>query len=96
MRDFEKIKVKVAPVFREYGVDEAAIFGSVARGEASDKSDVDFCVKSGLRGMKFVGLVEALREALGGREVDVLDVTHIEAGSEVAREIEEHGVLIYG
>ena len=95
MKDFDYFRVKLGPVFQEYGVKKALLFGSFAKGEETAKSDVDLCVDSGLRGMRFVGLIEAVRKALGGRAVDVLDVSHLEDGSRVAKEISQTGVVIY-
>ena len=33
---------RIAALCREYGVIELDVFGSVARGEATDRSDIDF------------------------------------------------------
>ena len=48
----EKIKQTLAPVFREYGVRSAVLFGSYAKGMAGQNSDVDILVDSGLRGLR--------------------------------------------
>jgi predicted nucleotidyltransferase len=40
-----KLKSKVEPVMRRRGVVRAGVFGSVARGEDSPESDVDFLVE---------------------------------------------------
>ena len=53
-------------------------------------------VDSNLRGLRFFGLIEDIREALGEKEVDVFDVTHINEGSMVQKEINSTGVKIYG
>ena len=95
MKDFEYFRERLEPVFREHDVKKATLFGSFAKGEATEKSDVDLCVDSGLRGMKFVGLIEDTRRALEGRKVDMLDVSHFEEGSRVAEEISRTGVVIY-
>lgn len=95
MEKVNDFKVKLEPVFRDYGVKRALLFGSSARGEATQSSDVDLCVDSGLRGMKFVGLMEAVREKLGDRPIDVIDVTHIDKDSRVENEIERTGIVIY-
>ena len=71
------------------------MFGSYGKGKATIKSDVDPMVDSGLKGLRFVGLIEAVRRALGGTEIDMFDVTHIEKGSVIDREIERTGVKIY-
>ena len=42
-----------------------------------------------------MGLVEELREALSGKDMDVFDITHIEPTSRIAEEIKRTGVEIY-
>lgn len=95
MKDFDSIQTKLQPVFQKYHIQKALLFGSYAKGTARETSDVDLCVDSKLRGLKFVGFTEEVRAALQ-KEVDVFDVSHIEAGSQVAQEIKDTGVLIYG
>ncbi len=94
MLSINEIQKQLAPVFAAYGVDSAVLFGSFAKGTARETSDVDLLVDSGLRGLRFVGLIEAVHETLS-LPVDLLDVTHIEAGSPIAREIAATGVKIY-
>jgi predicted nucleotidyltransferase len=55
----------------KYGVESLALYGSVARGEASESSDVDLLVKlSRPLGLEFVELAEHLERVLG-RRVDL-------------------------
>ena len=89
-----ELQSRLEPVFAGYGVSRAVLFGSVAKGTDSEGSDLDLLVDSGLRGLRFVGFMEAVRQA-AGMPVDVFDVTHIEAGSRIEREIRESGVVIY-
>lgn len=84
----------LTPVFKDYGISRAVLFGSVAKETATDKSDLDLLVDSGIHGLKFVGFMEAVRER-AGMPVDIFDVSHIEAGSNIDREIRETGVTIY-
>ena len=84
----------LAPVFDQYGVSKAVLFGSIVKGTATAKSDLDLLVQSDLKGLKFVGLIEAVREA-AGMPVDVFDVSNIERGSLIDREIQATGVTIY-
>ncbi len=84
----------LAPVFKNYNINKAVLFGSYSEGLANEKSDVDLLVDSGLRGLRFVGLMEDVRNAVG-KETDILDVTHIEENSEVDNEIKKTGVVIY-
>ncbi len=89
-----EIKNKLAPVFDRYHVRRAVIFGSYGKSTATEKSDVDILVDSGLRGLNFIGLAESVRAALG-KEIDIFDITHIIPDSQLEREIERTGVLVY-
>lgn len=82
------------PVFDKHRIKKATLFGSYANGTATAKSDVDLLIDSGLRGLKFVGLIEDIHSALD-KDVDVLDVTHIVPGSMISSEISRNGVTIY-
>ena len=89
-----ELKDRLTPIFEKHGVRKAILFGSYAKGTASAYSDVDLLVDSGLRGLRFVGLLGDIRQTLG-IDVDLFDVAHIEAGSQIDREIQETGVMIY-
>ena len=91
----EYIKNKLSPVFLLYNVKSAVLFGSYAKGYATDKSDIDLLVDSSLKGLRFFALLEDVKKALGEKEVDMFDVTHIEAGSKIQNEINNTGVKIY-
>ena len=43
--EIEKIKEKIIPVLKEHNVTKAGIFGSYARGEQKDKSDIDLLIE---------------------------------------------------
>ena len=89
------IKEKLEPVFQKYNVRYAVLFGSYAKGTATHKSDVDLLVDSGLKGLRFVELIEAVHNALGEIEIDLFDISHIEKESMVDEEISCTGVKIY-
>ena len=61
----EEIKSTAIPIIEEYGVVRLSIFGSYARGEANDESDLDFLIDKGeLRGLiQYCSLVHKLEEA---------------------------------
>ncbi|MBR4824205.1 MAG: nucleotidyltransferase domain-containing protein [Spirochaetaceae bacterium] len=92
----DAIKSRLFPVFANYNVKSAFVFGSYAKGSATEKSDIDLIVDSKLRGLRFFALQEDIREALGQKEVDLFDVTHVEKGSKVQQEINATGIKIYG
>jgi len=93
--DLPEIKRRLEPIFTSSGVKSAILFGSYAQGQATEDSDVDILVDSGLRGLDFVGLIEYVREALE-KDIDLIDVTHIISDSRISKEIATTGVLIYG
>jgi predicted nucleotidyltransferase len=92
----EQIRERTIQVLRKYPVDKAILFGSYAKGEATNKSDIDLCIDTNgeLRGLDFVGLLEILVDALGA-DIDLIDKSHIEPDSLVIQEIEDGGVVIY-
>ena len=90
----EQIKSILYPVFKEYGVNKAFLFGSYVKGSAKAESDVDIVVDSGLRGLSFYGLLEDVVTSLD-KKVDLLDVTQIIPESEIDREIKKTGVIIF-
>ena len=83
----------LSPVFRQHGVSRAVLFGSVAKGTNTNSSDLDILVDSNLKGLRFIGLLEDVKQAVN--MVDLFDVSHIKSGSLVEREIEKTGVVIY-
>ncbi len=90
----EELSELLAPVFDRYRIRHAVLFGSFAKGSATDKSDVDLLVDSGLKGLRFMGFAEAIHQVVE-RPVDVFDITHIEKDSRIEREIQNTGVTIY-
>ena len=95
MPSIETIKENLIPIFGRYNVRKAILFGSYAKGTANERSDVDIYVDSGLRGLKFFGLLEDVTNALN-MQVDLIDSSQVEAESKVLSEINSTGIMIYG
>ena len=91
----EQIKGICTKVFEEYGVEYGYLFGSYAKGKATERSDVDLLVAMPTNGLKFFGLVEALREGLN-KKVDVLDIGQLNNNIALTQEILKDGIKIYG
>ena len=76
MLTIEEIKAAVTEVGKRYGIKSAYLFGSYARGEAVEDSDVDIIIDRG----KIDGLIELsgfrldLMRELNGNEVDVVTI----------------------
>jgi len=45
----ENIKGKIVKGLKQYNVKRASLFGSIVRGEASDKSDIDLLIEFEVR-----------------------------------------------
>ncbi|MBQ9442705.1 MAG: nucleotidyltransferase domain-containing protein [Lachnospiraceae bacterium] len=95
MPSIDSIQESLIPIFGRYNVRKAVLFGSYAKGTANERSDIDIFVDSGLRGLKFFGLLEDVTNALN-RQVDLIDASQVDSGSRVLSEINNTGVLIYG
>ena len=66
MPDIEKIRDIVSEYGSSYGADRIYLFGSYARGEMTDRSDIDLRIDKGrIRGLQFAGLLGDLLDALG-------------------------------
>ncbi|MCD7717211.1 MAG: nucleotidyltransferase domain-containing protein [Lachnospiraceae bacterium] len=89
-----QIKKMLTPVFQRYNIKKAVLFGSYGKGCANKNSDIDLLVDSGLKGLKFVGLIEDVRTVVD-KDVDLFDVSHLEKDSEMDSEISKTGVVIY-
>ena len=94
----EQIKEKVSILFNtEYKgqIDFCYLFGSYAKGLANEKSDVDLYVSSSLTGLRFVGLIERLRQTLH-KKVDLIRSSELNNNIDLVNEILKSGIKIYG
>ena len=91
----DEIKELLYPVFKQNRVKSAILFGSYAKGNAWEKSDIDLLIDSDLIGLDFVGLIEYIHLALN-KPVDVINTRSIKEGSYIHKEIQSIGITIYG
>jgi len=70
----EEIKERIIPILGRSGIKKAAIFGSLAKGEAKTSSDIDILVeiKSDMSLLDYIGIKLELEEALKMR-VDLVE-----------------------
>jgi len=89
----EQIKQITHPIAAAYGIKSMQLFGSYARGEATELSDVDILIDRGNIRSGFVlgGLYADLRESLK-KELDM--VTLQGADDELLSQIHKDGVVI--
>ena len=101
----EQLKEKIAPVALKYQLPAVFVFGSYARGDATEDSDVDFLVdRTGtqLRGLFAMGgLYNDLEEAVG-KTIDLVTTCALEDKSTLERtpwfveNLNRERVQIYG
>ena len=98
----EEIAERVRPVAERYGITKVYLFGSYARGEATEESDVDLMISyQSLKGAFAIGGIYVdFKEALD-KPVDVVSERAITSeytsalGKKLYDNIEKEGVLIY-
>ncbi len=83
----------IAPLAREYGAERVYLFGSYARGDVSDGSDIDLRIDKGqIRGLALAGLLVDLEDALG-LPVDLLTTASLD--ERFLDSIQNDEVLLY-
>ena len=91
----QEVKEKIIPLLKQYGVQYAGVFGSVARGDAGEGSDVDILVKflNSPTFAAYLNLEDKLKEVLG-RDVDL--VTEGAINKFLRPNIEKDLEIVYG
>ena len=76
----KEIKSIIKPILNKYGINDIYLFGSYARGEAKDSSDIDiYCDKGNIRTFIDQGLLEdELEEALNKKVDIIFDSSYID------------------
>ena len=85
----------IKPLLEKYHVKAIYLFGSYARGEANEDSDMDFLVFGG-EGFKLTSVLalgEELREILQ-KDVDIFEIREINPNSEFFKTIMKEKVLV--
>lgn len=93
--DVEAVKKLAIPILKRNGVKKAAIFGSFARGEANEDSDIDLLVKYKESTSLFdaVDLKNELEAALG-RKVDLVSYDFID--KYIRERVLKERLILYG
>ena len=91
----EDIKNIVKPIAVKYRVNAIYLFGSYARGEATESSDLDFLVFGGenFRLTMIFALAEELRKILK-KDVDVFEINEINKESDFYKTIMKERLLV--
>ena len=92
--ELQEIKDIVIPIAKTYGVSKVGVFGSYARGEANENSDVDIYIEKGkLRSLiQYFSFVNDLEHSLGCH-VDVVTTNAMD--KEFVENIMREGITLY-
>jgi len=76
--ELRRLANALRPIFRRHRVVRAILFGSLARGEGTRRSDVDLIIIQNTRKRfldRYDGLLQEISERVPGRDVDLLIYT---------------------
>ena len=88
-----EIRKSVLPILDKYNIEMCILFGSYAKENATETSDVDLLVKTDITGLKYFGLVEELRVALH-KKVDLITTKQLITSQELLEEILKDGIKL--
>lgn len=90
----EELKKIISPIAKKYHISKVYLFGSYARGDCDEQSDVDLRIEKGeLKGMfALCGFYTEVEEALN-KKVDVLTTGSLE--EKFLEEIKKEEVVLY-
>jgi predicted nucleotidyltransferase len=81
-------------IANQFPIKRIILFGSYARGQATQLSDVDLYMESELFGLDYFEVAEAMRTKLNKR-IDLFSNKTVAPASKVANEIQRSGIVIY-
>lgn len=92
----EEIKSKLYPIFRSYPVYKAMLFGSYAKGIATEQSDIDIVIdsKGELLNIDFYGILEDIKEQLN-KNVDLFEISELKRNADICSSIKKEGIVLY-
>lgn len=90
----DEIREKIRETAQKYQIQQIILFGSYAKGTATEESDIDFVVHYGdhCRGLKCIEFQSKL-EAVLGKEVDVVNIKQVP--HYLTRDILKEGLILY-
>ena len=91
----EQIRMCCKEILDAYQVEYCYLFGSYAKGKATEQSDVDLLISTKEKGLRFYEIAERLRESLH-KKVDLLDVKQLVNNETLIDEMHKEGIKIYG
>jgi predicted nucleotidyltransferase len=93
MLNFESYKQMIVPVLQRYAVKQAAIFGSLAKGNLTEESDIDLLIEPapGFTLFQMLQMEEDITR-LTKRKTDIVE--YIALKSSIKDEVEQTAIII--
>ncbi|MBQ5343902.1 MAG: nucleotidyltransferase domain-containing protein [Acidaminococcaceae bacterium] len=93
--ELKQIRKICTEILDDYKVEYCYLFGSYAKGNANERSDVDLLISTKTTGLRFYEIAERLRETLR-KKVDLIDVRQLVNNEKLLNEVLKEGIRIYG
>lgn len=92
----EDIKKMIKEILIQTEVEKAILFGSYAKNEPTEQSDIDILLDSNgkIKGLRYFAIIDMIRKKFD-KDVDIIDKTEIDKNSKIEKEIERTGIVIY-
>jgi predicted nucleotidyltransferase/DNA-binding XRE family transcriptional regulator len=90
---FNKIVDKLMPILTKHNINFCYIFGSYAKGTATESSDIDILIDTDITGLEFFNLIEELRITLK-KKIDLLRLKDITPDNPISLNILKYGKRI--
>ncbi|MCL1833243.1 MAG: nucleotidyltransferase domain-containing protein [Leptospirales bacterium] len=92
----DEIRDMLFPVFSSEPIYRAILFGSYAKGEATDNSDIDIVIDSRgeLHGLDFFAVLDGIVETLN-KPVDLIEISEIKHDAPILEDIRQEGIVLY-
>lgn len=89
----DKIKELVIPILKMKNIKYCYLFGSYARGNQKENSDIDLLVDTDITGLDFLMLVEEIRNTLH-KKIDLLRLKDLKSDNPIILEILKDGTRL--
>ncbi len=91
----KQVQDAIKVLLRRYGAESAVLFGSYARGDQTDSSDIDVVVFGGKNFKKsnIFAFAEELRQ-MTGKDVDAFEICEVDPQTPFYQSVMEEGIKI--